>query len=81
MPLIGSAFPYFRHKFTGTQTGLGNRGLSWESTRGGLGLWHMLGTGDFRSKKVNFLGTSAGEGWFIWIRKPMKASLGLTGNP
>lgn len=21
LPLIGSAFPYFRHKFTGTQTG------------------------------------------------------------
>lgn len=41
----------------------------------------MLGVGGFRSKKVNFLGTSAWKGWFIWIRKLLKASLGLTGNP
>lgn len=58
-----------------------NRGLSWESTGGGLRLWHMLGVDGFRSKKVSFIGTSTGEGWFIWIRKLLKASLGLTGNP
>ena len=31
----------------------------------GLRLCHMLGIGGFRSKKVNFLGTPAGEGWSI----------------
>lgn len=41
----------------------------------------MLGTGGFRSKKVNFLGTPVQKGWFVRIRKAMKASLGLTGNP
>lgn len=57
--------PYYGRLSLIFGTSLRDVGVLYEQRRAVLGLRYTLGTGGFRSKKVNFLGTYVVEGCFI----------------